>query len=45
MHTSPAVTELTVRLADGEIEACRVRLDSQRVDVKSILLDRAPTPT
>ena len=40
MHTSPAVTELTVRLADGEIEACRVRLDSQQVDVKSILLDR-----
>ena len=40
MHTSPAVTELTVRLADGEVEACRVRLDSQQVDVKSILLDR-----
>lgn len=40
MHTSPAVTELTVRLADGEVEACRVRLDIQQVDVKSILLDR-----
>lgn len=40
MRTAPAATELSVRLADGEIEACRVGLGSQQVDVKSVLLDR-----
>lgn len=39
MRTAPAATELSVRLADGEIEACRVGLGSQQVDVKSVLLD------
>lgn len=40
MRTSPAVTELSVRLANGEANECRVRLDSQQVCVKSILLER-----
>ena len=40
MRTAPAATELSVRLADGEIEACRVGLGSQQLDVKSVLLDR-----
>ena len=40
MRTAPAATELSVRLANGEIEACRVGLGSQQVDVKSVLLDR-----
>lgn len=45
MRTSPAVSELSVRLADGSVDTCRVLLDSQQVSVKSVLLDRAPTPT
>lgn len=40
MRTAPAVTELAVRLADGTVEECRVRLDSQQVSVGSVLLDR-----
>ncbi len=40
MHTSPTVTELSVRLAEGTVEACRVRLDSQQVAVQSVRLDR-----
>ena len=40
MRTSPAVSELSVRLADGSVDTCRVLLDSQQVSVKSVLLDR-----
>lgn len=40
MRTAPVVTELTARLADGTVDECRVRLDSQQVVVKSVLLDR-----
>ena len=40
MRTAPAVSELSVRLADGEADECRVRLDSQRVSVTRVLLDR-----
>ena len=40
MRTSPAVSELSVRLADGTVDTCRVRLESQQVSVKSVLLDR-----
>ena len=40
MRTSPAVSELSVRLADGTVDTCRVGLESQQVSVKSVLLDR-----
>ena len=40
MRTAPAVTDLSVRLPDGEIDSCRVLLDSRQVSVKSILLNR-----
>lgn len=40
MRTSPALSELSVRLSEGTVDECRVRLDSQQVSVKSILLDR-----
>lgn len=40
MRTSPAVSELSVRLADGTVDICRVGLESQQVSVKSVLLDR-----
>ncbi|MCD7795528.1 MAG: AsmA family protein, partial [Alistipes sp.] len=40
MRTTPAVTELSVRLPDGEIDSCRVLLDDRQVSVKSILLNR-----
>lgn len=40
MRTSPAVSDLSVRLADGTIDTCRVQLDSRQVCVTSILLDR-----
>ncbi len=40
MRTAPAVTDLSVRLPDGEVDECRVRLDSQQVSVKSIRLNR-----
>ena len=40
MRTSPAVTELSVRLANGEADECRIRLDSRQVYVKSVLLER-----
>ena len=40
MRTSPAVSALSVRLADGSVDTCRVLLDSQQVSVKSVLLDR-----
>ena len=36
----PAVTDLSVRLPDGEVDSCRVLLDSRQVSVKSILLNR-----
>ena len=40
MRTAPAVTDLSVRLPDGEVDSCRVLLDSRQVSVKSILLNR-----
>lgn len=40
MRTAPAASELSVRLADGTVDECRVRLDSQQVAVKSVLLNR-----
>ena len=40
MRTAPAVTDLSVRLPDGEGDSCRVLLDSRQVSVKSILLNR-----
>ena len=40
MRTSPAVSELSVRLADGTVDTCRVQLDSQQVRVQSVLLNR-----
>lgn len=40
MRTAPAVSELSVRLAEGTVDECRVRLDSQQVSVKSVLLNR-----
>ena len=40
MRTAPAVTDLSVRLPDGEVHSCRVLLDSRQVSVKSILLNR-----
>lgn len=40
MRTAPAVTDLSVRLPDGEIDSCRVLLDSRQASVKSILLNR-----
>ena len=40
MRTAPAVTDLSVRLPDGEVDSCRVLLDSRQASVKSILLNR-----
>lgn len=40
MRTAPAVSELSVRLTEGTVDECRVRLDSQQVSVKSVLLNR-----
>lgn len=40
MRTAPAATDLSVRLPDGEVDECRVRLDSQQVSVKNIRLNR-----
>lgn len=40
MRTAPAVSELSVRLAEGTVDECQVRLDSQQVSVKSVLLNR-----
>lgn len=40
MRTAPAVTDLSVRLPDGEIDSCRILLDSRQASVKSILLNR-----
>lgn len=40
MRTAPAVTELSVRLAAGTVDSCRVALTGQQVDVRSIVLDR-----
>ena len=39
MRTAPAVSELSVRLTEGTVDECRVRLDSQQVSVKSVLLE------
>lgn len=35
MRTAPAVSELSVRLTEGTVDECRVRLDSQQVSVKA----------
>ena len=40
MRTSPAVSELSVRLADGTVDTCRVELESQQVFAQSVLLNR-----
>ena len=40
MRTAPAATDLSVRLPDGEVDSCRVLLDSRQASVKSILLNR-----
>lgn len=40
MRTAPAVTDLSVRLPDGEVDSCRILLDSRQASVKSILLNR-----
>ena len=40
MRTAPSVSELSVRLADGEADECRVGLDTRQVSVGSVLLDR-----
>lgn len=40
MRTSPDPSELSVRLAEGEVNDCRVGLDSARVEVAGVRLTR-----
>lgn len=40
MRTSPVSTELSVRLPEGAVDECRVRLESRQVWVKSVVLNR-----
>lgn len=40
MHTSPAVTDLTARIASGSIDSCTVDLGTQMIAAGSVLIEK-----